>query len=86
EAGRATVIARRFDLVTHMVADLISCGEATTSQVTTSDLTAISQAVQLVWAPYDMTTLKFQILRVRAANTGSSKLAAGTTYVDWAYP
>lgn len=86
EAGRATVLARRFDLVTHMVADLVSRGEQTGSFVTISgDMTPISQAVQLVWAPYSMATLKFQILQVRAANTGSTKLAAGMTYVDWSY-
>jgi len=82
EVGRATVVSRRFDLVTHVIADLVSRDASVTGA---GDLPAIASAAQLIWKPYDASTLKFQVLQIRNAGAAAKKIAPNTTYVDWSY-
>jgi len=82
EVGRATVTSRRFDLVTHVIGDLVSRDKTLTGA---TDLPAISSAAQLIWSPYPIGNLKFQVLQIRNAATTAKKIAPNTTYVDWSY-
>lgn len=81
ELGRAVVTARRFNLVTAVISDLV----ARENTMSTADLDAIATAAQTIWSPYDQTTLKFQVMQIRKATLAALKIAPNTIYVDWAY-
>ena len=80
ETGRALVMARRFALITAVASDLT----ARSQTLTNTDLDGIATAVNILWNPYDATTLNFTVMQIRAAGSGATKKAPGTQYVDWA--
>ena len=79
ELGRAVVTARRFNLVTAVISDLVA-REATMND---TELAAIATAATVMWQPYDAATLQFQVLQIRQSGPTATKIAANTNYVDW---
>lgn len=82
ELGRAVVTDRRFNLVTAVISDLV----AREAVMNNAELTAIATAAQVMWQPYDQTTLKFQVMQIRNAAATATKITPNTYYVDWSYP
>jgi Flp pilus assembly protein TadG len=81
ELSRAVVMSRRLNYVTAMASDLIARADS----MTDSDMTGIETVVKTAWSPYPLSTLKLQVVAVRAASTGSTLKTPGATYVDWTY-
>lgn len=76
EASRAVSMDRRFGLVTSMVADLV----AREKTISAADLKAIYDIVEHIMAPYDSSSLKIQVIPVKAnpTNVTDTKVYAST--------
>lgn len=76
EASRAVSMDRRFGLVTSMVADLV----AREKTMTAADMNAIYDIVEHIMSPYDSSSLKIQVVPVKAnpANVTDTKVYAST--------
>jgi len=90
ELGRAVVMARRFNLVTAVIGDLVSREHELPDPPATPDpqteMTAISKAASLMWQPYDATSLKFLVMQIRNGAATAKHGLANQNYVDWPYP
>lgn len=79
EYSRAVVMARRFNLVTATVSDLIARDDFEDA----GTMTGIEHAVETIWSPYDRTSLKLNVIAVRQAAATAVKVAPFSNYVDW---
>ena len=77
EYSRAVVLARRFNLVTATISDLV----ARDDYEDTTSMAGLKNAMSTIWSPYDPATLDLKVIAVRQGAAGGTK--AGQNYVYW---
>ena len=73
----AVVLARRFNLVTATISDLV----ARDDYEDPTSMTGLKNAMSTIWSPYDPATLDLKVVAVRQGAVGGTK--AGQNYVYW---
>lgn len=82
EYSRATMYARRFNMVTATTSDLV----AREYLLDSSDMNGIKKAVETIWDSFDnKSTLQLEVLHVRRASDLATKKAPGQSYSEWSY-
>lgn len=81
EYSRAVVMARRFNLVTATMSDLIARDE----YEDVASMGGLQKAIETIWSPYDKQSLVLQVIAVRQALPTATKIAPLTNYVFWSY-
>ncbi len=79
EYSRAVVMARRFNLVTATISDLVARDDFEDD----TTMIGLKNAMTTIWAPYDATSLKLNVVAVRQAALNATKRAPQSNYVYW---
>lgn len=79
EYSRAVVMARRFNLITATLGDLVARDDYEDSNT----LTGLKGAMQTIWSPYPTSSLVMQVVVVRQALASATKRAPLSNYVYW---
>jgi Flp pilus assembly protein TadG len=82
EYSRAVVMARRFNLVTATISDLVARDDYEDANT----MLGLQNAVTTIWSPYKMATLDMKVIAVRQAALNATKRAPQSNYVYWAQP
>lgn len=80
EYSRAVVMARRFNLITATLGDLVARDDFEDSNT----MDGLKHAMETIWSPYDKTSLVLQVVAVRKAGATATKRAPLSDYVYWA--
>jgi Flp pilus assembly pilin Flp len=79
EYSRAVVMARRFNLVTATLGDLVARDDFEDP----GTMLGLKHAMETIWSPYDKTSLVLQVLAVRKAATTAKLRPPLSDYVYW---
>ena len=79
EYSRAVVMARRFNLITATLGDLVARDDFEDSNT----MSGLKHAMETIWSPYDKTSLVLQVVAVRKAGATATKRAPLSDYVYW---
>ena len=84
EYSRAVVMARRFNLITATLGDLV----AREDYINGAKVTGLTHAMGTIWSPYSPTSLVLQIVDVRQSSAQATKMAIKTNYAfaSWIVP
>lgn len=82
EYSRAVLMARRFNLITATLSDLIARDDYEDD----TTMTGLKHAMETMWSPYKTDTLFLQVIAVRQASATATKIAPLANYVYWPYP
>ena len=81
EYSRAVVMARRFNLITATLGDLIARDDFEDD----STMVGLQHAIETIWSPYAKDTLVLQVVAVRQSMATATKIAPLSNYVYWSY-
>jgi Flp pilus assembly pilin Flp len=81
EYSRAVTMARRFNLVTATLSDLI----ARDDYEDPSSMGGLQKAIETIWSPYDKKDLVLQVIVVRQAAATATKVPPLSNYVFWTW-
>jgi Flp pilus assembly protein TadG len=79
EYSRAVVMARRFNLITATLGDLVARDDFEDD----NSMQGLTHAMETIWSPYDKTSLVLQVVAVRKAGATATKRAPLSDYVYW---
>lgn len=79
EYSRAVVMARRFNLITATLGDLVARDDYEDDNT----MTGLKHAMETIWSPYEKTSLVLQVIAVRKAGATATKRAPLSDYVYW---
>ena len=79
EYSRAVVMARRFNLITATLGDLVARDDFEDANT----MLGLKSAMETIWSPYEKTTLVLQVVAVRKAGATATKRAPLSDYVYW---
>jgi Flp pilus assembly protein TadG len=81
EYSRAVVMARRFNLITATLGDLVARDDFEDD----NSMQGLKHAMETIWSPYDKTSLVLQVVAVRKAGATATRRAPLSDYVYWPY-
>ena len=79
EYSRAVVMARRFNLITATLGDLVARDDFENI----GTMAGLKHAMETIWSPYDKTSLVLQVVAVRKAGATATLRAPLSDYVYW---
>lgn len=79
EYSRAVVMARRFNLITATLGDLVARDDFEDP----NSILGLTHAMETIWSPYEKTSLVLQVVAVRKAGATATKRAPLSDYVYW---
>ena len=79
EYSRAVIMARRFNLITATLGDLVARDDFEDPNT----MSGLKHAMETIWSPYEKTSLVLQVVAVRKAGLTATRRAPLSDYVYW---